>query len=184
MKRMRKPVSTRVPPVDHMACMTGHGIACLRRRNRPSGPSESTVRVSPSVGVCRRAEEPDQPRWVPRSELGTGGVPVASPSAPSVPSVPSARWGAEGIGVVSSMDTSPREESTRSGSRMAWTVPTTKTTNATRSAQAGPASIATPPSAPPMSAPTTPAIDTREFALTRVVPGGSRRGTAAARVML
>ena len=30
--RMRNPVSSRVPPVDHMACRTGHGMACRLRR--------------------------------------------------------------------------------------------------------------------------------------------------------
>ena len=171
MNMMRKPVSTRVPPVDHMACMTGHGIACLRRRKRPRGPSESTVSVSCSEDVCRGVWSAVQPRWVPRSELGP-------------PTRAGALAGRTTIGEVSSMDTSPADESTCDGSRIAWTVPRTKTTKPTRRAHDGPASMAAPPRSPPTRAPTTPAIETRELARTSVVPAGRSRGTAAARVMV
>ena len=88
------------------------------------------------------------------------------------------------IGTVSSGLSSPAEESTAAGRRIACTVPKTKTTKAARSAHSGPASRASPPMAPPITAPTTPAIDTRELAATSVVPAGRSRGTAAARVML
>ena len=150
---MRKPVSSRVPPVDHMACMTGHGMARTRRRKRPIGPSESMVTVSWCEAPAGRSAE------------RSAGL-------------------CTGIGVVSSGLRSPKEESTRAGRRIAWTVPTTNMTKAARRAHAGPTHSAAPPITPPTTAPSTPAIDTFEFALTSVVPGGSSRGTAAALAMV
>ena len=82
----------------------------------------------------------------------------------------------------SSMVPSPRLESTRSGSRIASTVASTKTAKPNRSDHSGPITDSAPAIGAATAAPTTPARPVRALALTSGRCSGVSRGTAAARV--
>ncbi len=79
---------------------------------------------------------------------------------------------------------SPLVESTSAGKRIASTVPTAKMTKANRSAHEAPMEATTMAMGAATAAPTTPAIDIRPLADTRVMGSGKSRGVAAALVTL
>ena len=119
----------------------------------------------------------------PPSSSGSGrrrGGLVGAPAG--TPAVSSSSWEP----LRNPRDSSPWLESTRDGSRIAQTVPSTKIRKVSRSDHlgSGPIREASPASGAATAAPTTPAIEVRALAFTSVRPSGRIRGTAAARVTL